>query len=176
MTKEEFAAAALLSDAQADRWYVPVQDAMDEFGIDTVARSAAFLAQVGHESGGFIYTKELWGPTPAQERYEGRSDLGNTQPGDGKRYMGRGLIQITGRSNYAQAAQGLGVDVLRDPQLLERADLAARSAAWWWQAHGCNALAASGDFEALTRRINGRLNGYEDRMRRWEVARAVLGA
>ncbi|OZI23626.1 chitinase [Bordetella genomosp. 9] len=176
MTKEEFAAAALLSDAQADRWYVPVLNAMDEFSIDTPTRVAAYLAQVGHESGGFIHTKELWGPTPAQQRYEGRLDLGNTQPGDGKKYMGRGLIQITGRSNYAKVARGLGVDVLGNPQLLEQTDLAARSAAWWWQAHGCNGLAASGDFEALTRRINGGLNGYVDRMRRWKVARGVLGA
>ncbi len=75
--------------------------------INTPARAAAFLAQVGHESGQLRYLREIWGPTPAQVRYEGRADLGNAQPGDGKRFMGRGLIQITGRKNYADCGAAL---------------------------------------------------------------------
>jgi putative chitinase len=176
MLKEDFAAAAMLSAAQADKWFGPVDVAMTEFAIDSPVRAAAFIAQVGHESGGFVYSRELWGPTPAQLRYEGRSDLGNTQPGDGKKYLGRGLIQITRRSNYAAASLGLSLDVVSNPGLLEQPELAARSAAWWWSERGCNEIADTDDFQALTRLINGGLTGYEDRLRRWNAARVVLVA
>lgn len=176
MLKEEFAAAGLLSAAQADKWYDPVERAMTEFAILSPARAAAFIAEVGHESDGFVYSREIWGPTAAQNGYEGRADLGNELPGDGKRFLGRGLIQITGRANYSELALALGIDVLNNPELLEQPILAARSAGWWWEKHGCNELADSGNFEALTKRINGGLNGYADRMQRWGVARAVLGA
>ncbi|ANN78900.1 glycoside hydrolase family 19 protein [Bordetella flabilis] len=176
MLKQDFAAAAMLSVSLADKWYEPVERAMMEFAIVSPMRAAAFIAQIGHESGGFQDTREIWGPTPAQERYEGRQDLGNVNPGDGKKYMGRGLIQITGRANYAAVALGLGLDVLSNPGLLERPILAARSAGWWWSRNGCNEIADSGDFEALTRRINGGLNGYPDRLHRYNIARAVLGA
>ena len=176
MLKDDFAASAMLSDAQADQWYDPVERAMMEFAIVSPIRAAAFIAQIGHESGGFKYTREIWGPTPAQLRYEGRADLGNVNPGDGKRYMGRGLIQITGRSNYAALALGLGIDVLSNPEILEQPILAARSAGWWWETNGCNEIADTGDFQRLTQRINGGLNGYPDRLHRWGIARAVMGA
>lgn len=176
MTREEFRRAGSLSAALAERWYGPVEGTLFEFGIASPARAAAFIAQVGHESGGFVHTREIWGPTPAQQRYEGRADLGNTQPGDGSRFRGRGLIQITGRANYTAAAAALGIDVMRSPELLEDAPLAARSAGWWWRAHGCNEIADRGDFVALTRRINGGTNGLADRQRRWEIAKGVLGA
>jgi len=84
-----------------------------EFGIVGPARVAAFLAQVGHESGGFVHTREIWGPTPAQQRYEGRADLGNTRPGDGSRFRGRSLIQVAGRANYTAVAAGLDIDCER---------------------------------------------------------------
>jgi putative chitinase len=176
MLKEDFAKAAGLSPALADRWYDPVERAMMEFAIVSPARASAFIAQCGHESAGFTTAREIWGPTPAQSRYEGRADLGNVHPGDGSRYRGRGLIQITGAGNYAAASIALDVDYLADPEYLERPADAARASAWWWNAHGCNELADSGDFEALTRRINGGLNGYDDRRQRWETAKAVLGA
>lgn len=147
---------------------------MAEFGIDTPARQAAFLAQTGHESGGFIYTREIWGPTPAQQRYEGRLDLGNTQLGDGFTYRGRGLIQITGRANYGACSRALGVDFVATPALLEAPAAAANSAAWFWSEHGLNALADSGDFKTITRRINGGVNGWDDRVARWERAKAAL--
>ena len=172
-----FQAATGLSDKMSSDWFGHVRDACREYGITGSVRIAAFLAQVGHESGGFVWTREIWGPTSAQKRYEGRSDLGNIQPGDGFRFRGRGLIQITGRDNYQRAAAGLGVDVVADPQLLEERSLAARSAAWWWKTHGCNQLADGGDFVALTRRINGGTNGLADRQTRWERAKqAIAGA
>lgn len=175
MDKQTFKLAAGLTQAMADRWHPHVTAAWVEYGIDSQARQAAWLAQIGHESGGFIYTRELWGPTPAQLRYEGRADLGNTQPGDGKRYMGRGLIQITGRANYRSCGAALGVDLEANPPLLQGDALAARSAGWYWQSKGLNALADAGDFAALTRRINGGLNGLDDRKERWNRARRALG-
>lgn len=173
---EAFRKATGLSASRAQDWYASVKAACIEFGITTPARIAAFLAQVGHESGGFVYTREIWGPTAAQLRYEGRVDLGNTHPGDGSRYRGRGLIQVTGRFNYEAVSRALGVDAVNDPALLEKPLLAARSAAWWWASHGCNVLADAGDFVALTKRINGGTNGLQDRMQRWERAKQALGA
>lgn len=169
-----FQVATGLSAEMARAWFEHVRAACLEFGIVGPVRIAAFLAQVGHESGGFVWTRELWGPTTAQKRYEGRADLGNTQPGDGFRFRGRGLIQITGRDNYQRAAAGLGVDVVADPQLMEERALAARSAAWWWKMHGCNQLADGGDFVALTKRINGGTNGLADRQARWELAKKAI--
>lgn len=174
ITLEQFAKAAGLAQDKAAAWYPHIMAACLEFDIDTPKRIAAFLAQVGHESGGFRHTREIWGPTAAQQRYEGRADLGNTQPGDGSKYRGRGLIQITGRFNYQKASAALGVDLVNEPELLEAPSLAARSAAWWWAANGCNELADAGDFERLTRRINGGLNGYPDRLARWEKAKGAL--
>jgi len=143
--------------------------------ITSPARLAAFLAQVGHESGSFKHTSEIWGPTDAQKTYEGRKSLGNTQIGDGYFFRGRGLIQCTGRANMAQMAEWLGLDLLSSPEQLEQPRWAALSAATWWARHGCNQLADSGDFEALTRRINGGLNGIEDRRKRWERAKSAIG-
>ena len=147
---------------------------MGRYEITTLARQACFLATIGHESGGLRFATEVWGPTPAQERYEGRADLGNTEPGDGAKYRGRGLIQITGRSNYRQAGHALGVDLEHDPAQLAEPQLAAVSACWWWQAHGCNALADVDDMRAVTRRVNGGLNGLADRMAYYDRAVKAL--
>lgn len=155
--------------------YAPLLDvAMTEFSINTLARRASFLAQVGHESGQLRYTRELWGPTPAQRGYEGRKDLGNTQPGDGVRYLGRGLIQITGRANYIDAMMALDVDIVEHPELLESPVLACRSAAWFWKSRGLNELADAGDQVKVTRRINGGINGLADRFALFQTAREVL--
>lgn len=151
-----------------------LNEAMHEHGIVTPARIAAFLAQIGHESGRLRYTRELWGPTPAQMRYEGRADLGNTQPGDGRRFMGRGLIQLTGRANYAAASAALGEDFLAFPALLETPKWASRSAAWFWASRRLNALADAGEFDAITRRINGGQNGRADRLALHERAAALI--
>lgn len=172
-----FQTATGLSGEMAHAACEHVHAACLEFDLVGRVRIAAFLTQVGHESGGFVYTRELWGPTASQQRYEGRADLGNMQPGDGCLFHGRGLIQITGRDNYQRAAASLGVDTAADPQLLEGRALAARSAAWGWKTHDCNQLADGGEFVALTRRINGGTNGLADRQARWDRAKkAIAGA
>lgn len=180
MRKEDFTKAAGLTPQRADKWYEPVERAMMEFAIMSPQRAGMFIATIGHESAGFVHTKELWGPTPAQRRYEGRRDLGNTQPGDGFKYRGRALIQITGRSNYEAVSDGLGVDFINSPELLEQPEHAARASAWWWATNGCNEIADTGDFLRLSIRINGKNanglpNGWEDRKARYKVALAALG-
>jgi putative chitinase len=151
-----------------------LEDVFHEFAINTPARQAAFLAQIVHESGFFRFLVELWGPTAAQARYETRYDLGNVAPGDGYKYRGRGLIQLTGRGNYQRCGAALGVDLIAQPELLGEPGLACRSAGWFWQTHGCNELADAGAFERLTKRINGGLNGYPERLALWEAAKAVV--
>ena len=148
--------------------------AMLAYDITTPRRQSAFLAQIGHESGGLRYTREIWGPISAELRHEGRKDLGNTQRGDGKLFMGRGLIQITGRANYVEVSEALGRDFVERPELLETAEWASLSAAWFWDSRGLNDLADAGKFERITRRINGGLNGLDDRLARWEAAKEVL--
>ena len=168
---------ALCTGARIDRaaeWLPSIVDAMAEFQINTPARQAAFLAQIGHESGGLHWTVEIWGPTDAQMRYEGRKDLGNTQIGDGYRFRGRGLLQTTGRANYKATGEALGVDLIAEPEKLGTPPLAARSAGWYWQRHRLNELADAGDFRLITRRINGGYNGWEDRARLWNAAKEVL--
>jgi len=118
---------------RATVWQPPVDAALAEFEINTPLRVAHFLAQVGHESGGFRYTKEIWTNSPYQQSYEGATRLGNTEPGDGKRFPGRGPMEITGRKNYKLCGAFLGIDLLAQPQLLERIDYGARSAAWFWK-------------------------------------------
>jgi putative chitinase len=155
--------------------FAPVLNtAMQRFQIVGVRRVAAFIAQIGHESGQLVYVREIWGPTTAQAKYEGRADLGNTVAGDGFKYRGRGLIQITGRANYAACGEALGVDLVKQPELLEQAQYACLSAAWFWATKGLNTLADAGDFDRITRRINGGLNGQADRLNLWAKASAVL--
>lgn len=138
----------------------PLNEAMLEFDIDNVERETHFIAQVAHESGGFNYVREL----ASGEAYEGRADLGNTEPGDGARFRGRGCIQITGRGNYSACGTALGADFVSEPELLEQPIFATRSAAWFWKEHGLNELADKGDARTITKRINGGLNGYQDRL------------
>jgi putative chitinase len=157
----------------------PMDAACMIYGITGRLRMAAFLGQVGHESGRGKWTKEIWGPTEAQKGYEGRKDLGNIRPGDGSWFRGRGLIQITGRANYEAAAKALGVPLDQLPAWLEGREGAVTSAAWWWRQHGCNELAdAAGTeagFKALTRRINGGVNGLDERKRLYAAALKALG-
>ncbi|NCE83550.1 glycoside hydrolase family 19 protein [Pseudomonas sp. Q1] len=155
--------------------FVPVLNAaMGRYGIVGTARAAAFIAQVGHESGQLRYVREIWGPTAQQLGYEGRADLGNTVAGDGSKFRGRGLIQITGRANYAACGEALGLDLINNPQLLELPQHAAMSAAWFWSTRGLNTLADQGKFATITRRINGGLTGQEDRQALYDKALKVL--
>lgn len=148
--------------------------------LETPKRLAAFLAQIGHESGSLRHSIEVWGPTPAQTRYEGRKDLGNTQPGDGFRYRGRGLIQTTGRYNHRMVrdrlrARGIDCpDFEDDPDQLADPTWAAWSAADYWDWKNCNLLADAGSFEAITVKINGGLNGQADRIERLSRAQPVV--
>jgi len=166
--------------ARADTFAPILADVMLFRQINTPARAAAFLAQVGHESAQLLFVRELWGPTPAQQRYEGRADLGNTQPGDGKRFLGRGLIQITGRTNYAACGVALGLDLIAHPELLETPSNATASAAWFWLQRNLNRFADRGDFLGLSIAINGKNkdglpNGWADRQDLWGYAKKALG-
>lgn len=163
------------SGAKADAFVGSINDCLPRYGIDVPERIAAWLGQIAVESGEFRYVREIWGPTKLQLTYEGRIDLGNTQSGDGFRFRGRGLIQITGRANYEAAAKALGADLLDKPELLETPALATASACWFWQAHGLNELADARDYVAITRRINGGLSHYTQRVEYIDRARAVLG-
>ena len=154
--------------------------AMDKYQINTRLRMAAFIAQVGHESGQFRYVKELGG-----DQYLSKYDtgtlakrLGNTPEadGDGQKYRGRGLIQITGRDNYLACSKALFGDnrLLSTPELLEQAEWACKSAAWFWNSRNLNALADSGDVIGITRRINGGTNGLAERQEFYSAALKVL--
>lgn len=169
-------AAVGCSRALAERYAAPLTDACRFYEINTPARLAAFLAQIGHESGSFRFTREI----ASGQAYEGRKDLGNTEPGDGPRFRGRGLIQTTGRANYARLVRRLrerGVDCpdfVAEPERLEEPWWAALSAADYWDMRGLNELADVGDFDQITKRINGGVNGKADRDRRWERAKQAL--
>lgn len=141
----------------------------------TERRVAHFLAQVGHESGELRYRSEIWGPTPAQRRYEGRKDLGNVRPGDGSRFRGRGLIQLTGRTNYRAYGQAIGRDLEADPAAvaLDPA-LCVGTAIWFWASRGCSLRADRDDIKGVTRLVNGGLNGLADRARLLELAKREL--
>ena len=155
------------------RLFLPHLDkACYRFQINTPLRLAHFLAQIGHESGQLRYVKELASGTA----YEGRLDLGNSLPGDGVRYKGRGLIQITGRHNYALVSLALDLPLLDNPELLEEPENAALSAGWFWYNRNLNALADSNSFVKITKKINGGTNGMADRQMLLNRAKEVLHA
>ena len=161
---------------QAVRTLTPIiLDTMARYDINTPLRQAHFLAQVGHESGELVYRKELASGTA----YENRRDLGNTQPGDGPHYKGRGLIQLTGRANYAEYTRtgGFKVDVLDDPERLATDDqLCVDVAGWFWDRHGLNTFADRDQLETVTRRVNGGLKGLDNRRRLLSRAKSLLCA
>ncbi|UVM65269.1 glycoside hydrolase family 19 protein [Pseudomonas sp. B21-009] len=161
--------------------FVPGLNAtMGKYAIITRLRMAAFIAQIGHESGQLRYVRELGGDTYLAKYDTGRlaQRLGNTPEadGDGQKYRGRGLIQVTGRANYQACSEALFGDsrLLNTPELLEQPVYAAMSAGWYWQRAGLNSLADKGDFLAITKKINGGTNGLEDREELYERALKVL--
>jgi putative chitinase len=185
LTQEQLRDCTQCSLVNAREWLPHVNEALHLFDIATPVRAAAFLAQIAHESGRLVYTSELWGPTAAQVRYEGRADLGNTKPGDGSRFRGHGLIQTTGRKNHASTRDGLrslqfGLTVVPDfeasPEALALPRWAALSAGWYWWERKLNALADSQQFDAITRKINGGTNGADDRRTLYRLAWNALGA
>lgn len=171
---------------RAAQWVAPLQAACDKYEINTPLRMAAFMATVGVESGRLVWTREIWGPTPAQSLYEPPSkkatELGNTEPGDGRRFCGRGCVQVTGRSNYAACGKALGLDLISHPELLEQPANAALSAAWFWSTHRINALADDGNFLSVSRAVNlgnpnskAMPNGYSERLALYGAAKKALG-
>lgn len=171
MTPAELASMMPFGSVRAVNFAAPLTATMSEFEIDTPRRQAAFLAQLAHESGSLRYVKEIADGTA----YEGRKDLGNTSPGDGVKYKGRGLIQITGKANYRACGHALGLDLLASPELLETPENASRSAGWFWQWKNLNQHADADRFGSLTRAINGGYNGLDDRIQHWLRIRKVLG-
>ncbi len=153
-------------------YFPPLTAGMDEFEITTDLRMAAYLAQLAHESGELRYMEEI----ASGAAYEGRRDLGNTEPGDGVRFKGRGPLQLTGRANYEAYGDALGVDLVNNPPRAADPDVAFRVAGRYWQVNQCNGFADLEDFESITRRINGGLNGLADRERYYAVAKRVLAA
>lgn len=141
------------------------------FGLDQPHRLVQFVPQIMHESGEFRFDREVWGPTPAQKRYEGRSDLGNTQPGDGRKFAGHTGMQITGRANTKafrnwcrKHIDANAPDFLRFPCLMNTDPWEGLGPLWYWDTRNLNRYADQGDVEMITRRINGGLNGYDDRL------------
>jgi len=148
------------SAANATHFFAPMLAAMQSASIDTPLRQAHFLAQVGHESAELRYTEEL----ASGAAYEGRKDLGNTEKGDGARFKGRGLIQLTGRTNYKTFSKVVGQDLLTHPETVATdARLAVDVATWFWTQHNLNPLADADDVVTITHRINGGENGLDDR-------------
>lgn len=160
---ERVLVAAGALPAQARRHAARAAAAMERYAIDTPLRAGHFLAQIVVETGGLRYLEEIWGPTAAQRGYEGRADLGNTHRGDGYRYRGRGVIQLTGRANYRRLAehlQGDGVaswDVVANPEFVG-GEHAWRAAGYWWASNDANRWADAGDDELDVRRVSRLVN------------------
>ena len=187
ITLLQLKAVACTAAANAQKFSGYINDTCSRYDIGSPVRQLCFLAQVSHESGGFYYTEELASGTA----YEGRASLGNTHPGDGPKFKGRGLIQITGRTNYAVLGTALQIDLVNNPSLLggknvnecsaDQLKYAALSAGWFWNKTGLNLLADKislkdaideGNnleyFKEITKRINGGYNGLPDRLHRYK--------
>ncbi len=187
MTVSQLKAVACSAISNAVRFLPYLADTCAQYDISTPVRQLCFLAQVSHESGGLFYTEEL----ATGDAYEHRADLGNSQPGDGPKYKGRGLIQITGRNNYGLLGTAFQIDLIENPTLLggknitacspDQLKWAAMSAGWFWNKTALNAWAdkinlhepiEDGEnleaFREITRRINGGYNGLADRVHRYQ--------
>ncbi len=159
-----------LTLAEARAFTPHLNRAMAEFKINTPKRQAMFIAQIAHETGGFRWFTEL----SSGKQYEGRSDLGNTQPGDGARFKGRGAIQLTGRYNYTKAGKALGLPLVSKPAMAASNAVSFRIAGWYWASRNLNHYADRSDLRAVTLRINGGYNGLSDRAAYYQRARNVL--
>ena len=199
MTADQLKALGL-----GEQWLDPLNETFDKYQINTPQRQACFLGQTLHESGNFKFTREnlnysakaLMATWPsrfpdidtamqyerqpekiASKVYLGR--MGNETPEDAAAYIGRGLIQCTGKENYTHCGEALGIDLIGNPQLLEEPRYAVLSAGWFWNKKGLNALADEGTknaFEVMTKRINGGLIGLDDRKIKMNEALKALGA
>lgn len=160
------------TEANIDKYISHLNDTMAQFSINSPLRQAHFLAQLGHESGSLRYVREI----ASGEAYEGRKDLGNTSPGDGVKYKGRGLIQLTGKANYKafdEYTHGV-YNLLEYPERVEQPDLATMVAGWFWDKNNLNHYADQDDVKKVTKIINGGYNGLDDRMNFLKQAKATL--
>lgn len=198
MTNEQLQALGI--DA---KWLEPLNKTFEKYEINTPVRQAAFIGQCGHESNSFKVLQEnlnysakgLVATWPsrfhdveyaaeyerkperiANKVYGGRADLGNTEDGDGWRFSGKGLIQLTGRNNFKTCGDALGVDLISNPELLLEPMWACLSAGWFWNKRGLNALADNEDWNTITKRINGGIHGLQDRIDQTHKAMDILGA
>ena len=196
MTNEQLRALGI-----DEKWLKPLEDTFAKYDINTKERQASFIGQCQHESTNFSRLEEglnysasrlmaVWpsrfpnldvanqyanNPEKlANKVYGGRADLGNTQDGDGFKFHGRGVIQLTGRSNYTVCGQALGIPLDETPELTLQPEWAVMSAGWFWNKKNLNALADSKDYETMTKRINGGLNGFDDRKLKIAKAFEVL--
>ena len=188
MTLGQIKEAACSSTINAEKFMPFINEACDRYQINTPIRQLCFLAQAGHESGSLFFTEEL----ASGADYEGRKSLGNINPGDGVRFRGRGLIQITGRTNYKALGDNLAVDLINNPTLVGGKNInvctaqqlknSALSAGWFWNSRKLNALADAIDikkpidsgtnldnFILITKKINGGINGLHDRLNRYKA-------
>lgn len=175
MTPAEWRDVLLKMEPRGKPWILDgLADAMpvmvDRFAISTPLRQQHFLAQLAHESDHFQTTREY----ASGKAYEGRKDLGNTQKGDGERYRGRGLIQLTGRANYAAASKALGEPYVDDPNLVERFPAAAIVSGWFWMTRDLNKHADRDDVRAATKVVNGGLNGLDSRTALLKAAKTAI--
>lgn len=160
ITSEQLCAVMPYAGLSRARIYAPIiERECARYGIDTPLRVAHFIAQIAHESGSLRYTEEI----ASGKAYEGRADLGNTHAGDGVRFKGRGLIQLTGRANYTDYSAEVGFDYVAHPERLSQPEDAVRVSAWFWADRGLNAYADRDEVMAITRRINGGYNGLAER-------------
>jgi putative chitinase len=170
MTADQLLEIMPLAKARIPLFIEPLNKAMEEFDINTPARQASFISQIAHESDQLRYTEEI----ASGKAYEGRTDLGNHSPGDGEKYKGRGLIQVTGKDNYILMMMDLGIDCVEHPEIVAEVENSCRSAGWFWKTHGLNELADKGNQILVTRRVNGGTNGLSQRLAYFDVARKVL--
>jgi len=176
VTREQLLKIMPTAPNRVDKYLVFINRYASEFGITTSLRMAHYLAQIAHESCELKYTKEL----ASGAKYDTGKlavTLGNTPEadGDGQRYKGRGLIQLTGKANYKAYKAYCGFDVVSKPELLEQPLGATRSSMWFWWKHGINALADKDDVKAVTKRINGGYNGLASRTKYLTKAKKALG-
>lgn len=178
ITKEQLAKIMpLCKSTKIDSCIKYLNDAMREFEINSAARIAAFIAQLAHESAELRYFEEI----ASGAAYEGRADLGNVFAGDGKRFKGRGPIQLTGRANYRDYGKELGLDLISNPELAASPEVGFRIAGAFWKRKGLNALADSGEFKKISIKINGvnkktgEPNGLADRIKYYTLAKETLG-
>jgi putative chitinase len=159
-----------LPDSKAQLYFPFLTAAMDEREINTLLRMAAFLAQVGHESLDLLYMQEI----ASGAAYEGRADLGNTSPGDGMKYKGRGPLQLTGKANFTLYGTILGLDLVNNPEQAATPQVGFRIATLFWTLNKLNYLADEENTKLITKIVNGGFNGLDDRMRRYALAKQIL--